>query len=201
MKTIRAKIVMTVLLTTMPQVALAQSAGRILRQLLGVSLTTEPVGRLASTPASLVPLAPGQAKSYNDVIARAGVQPALAREWSAATPIIATVLKTVGCATDAKALHALNRIRIAPKTYDTSDDSLNYVAMGLGNGLPMKYHDRRTCVTLTRMTDVTMPALNAITLKAYYVSDSSGEARSSIFTFRKVDGEWFFDDLGWFNGR
>lgn len=149
-------------------------------------------------PPVLVKPSEQQIADLRALIAKAGETPGVEQEMADAAPLIERGLMTVGCATDASALHSLNRVRLKPVTYRTGDDTLNRVAMGL-SGVGMPYHDRRTCVDPFRIREVRKPALNALQMTVDYLSASSGEARSNTFSFRKIDGDWLLDEIGYFH--
>ena len=112
-----------------------------------------------------------------------------------ARPVVERLLMTMGCATSAKALHALNRDRLARETYRSVDDDLNYTAMGLEGVMT---HDRRRCMQVARVAQLERPTLNSLSLRTYFVSPSSGEARNVTTSFRLMDGVWLIDRIGWF---
>ena len=118
-----------------------------------------------------------------------------ASSLAAARPVVERLLMTMGCATSAKALHGLNRDRLKPQTYTSVDDDLNYTAMGLGS---LMTHDRRTCMQVARIADLEQPPLNALSIRTFFVSPSSGEARNVTTSFRLMDGSWLVDKIGWF---
>lgn len=102
---------------------------------------------------------------------------------------------TMGCATTAKALHALNRDQLSPKTYFTLDDDLHYTAMGVAS---LMTHDRRNCMQVSRITDLKQPTMNSLSVRSFFISPTSGEARNVTVSFRRIDGSWLIDDIGWF---
>lgn len=103
---------------------------------------------------------------------------------------------TMGCATSAKALHGLNRDRLTPQTYGSVDDDLHYTAMGVGS---LMTDDRRTCMQVARIAELEQPTLNSLSIRTYFVSPSSGEARNTGISFRLTDGTWLVDKIGWFH--
>ena len=119
-----------------------------------------------------------------------------ATSLAAARPIVERLLMTMGCATSAKALHSLNRDRLTPKTYGTLDDDLHYTAMGIGS---LMTHDRRSCMQVARIAELKQPTLNSLSLRTYFVSPSSGEARNVTTSFRLMDGAWLIDKIEWFS--
>ena len=112
------------------------------------------------------------------------------QDVAAGSPIIEATIVAISCATDATALRSLNGRRLVPHNYHTPDDALSFTAMG-----GMRYHDRTTCVDLSRIVSATKPALNALQLRLGFVSASSGESKVQDVSFRKVGGEWLLDHL------
>lgn len=118
-----------------------------------------------------------------------------ATSLASARPVVERLLLTMSCATSAKALHGLNRDRMEPETYRTVDDDLHYTAMGVAS---LMTHNRRQCMQVARVTELQRPTLNALSIRTYFVSPSSGEARNVITSFRLMDGVWMIDKIGWF---
>ena len=118
-----------------------------------------------------------------------------ARALAQARPVVEQLLIVQGCATTAKALHSLNRQRVNPETYYSLDHDLNHTAMGVGS---LSTHDRNQCTQVARISNVEQPTLNSLSLTVFFVSPSSGEARSATQTFRYLDGTWLIDKLSWF---
>lgn len=67
---------------------------------------------------------------------------------ASARPVVERLLMTMGCATSAKALHALNRDRLTPETYGTPDVDFHYTAMSIGEFMT---HNRRKCMQVSRI--------------------------------------------------
>ena len=118
-----------------------------------------------------------------------------ANALAAARPTVERLLMTMGCATSAKALHALNRDRLTPQTYNGPGDDLHYTAMGLDDFMT---HDRRSCMQVMRIADLEQPTLNSLSIRTYFVSPTSGEARNVTTSFRLLDGAWLIDKISWF---
>ncbi|MEG3153496.1 hypothetical protein [Sphingomonas sp. RB1R13] len=157
----------------------------------------------------LTPMAPGQTNfasvsvpakaadvaSMKTALDRAvAPKTAAARSLAAARPVVERLLMTMGCATSAKALHSLNRDRITPETYSSVDDDLHYTAMGLGS---LMTHDRRNCMQVARVAGLQRPTSNSLSIRTYFVSPSSGEARNVTTSFRLMDGTWLIDKIDW----
>lgn len=162
---------------------LAKSAARV--------TSAKPVAPLKGSAGGLglAAATPEQTAAITAAISARQADPILAREIKEAGPLIETTLKTIACATTQKSLNQLNRLHLAPKQYD---DFQALTPMWLA-----KYHDRKTCYDVTRLTNWSKPALNALTVRAYYVSPSSGETRNHVLSFRKLDGQWLIDTIGY----
>ena len=119
---------------------------------------------------------------------------AATRSLAAARPVVERLLMTMACATSAKALHSLNRDRLTPQTYTSVDDDLNYTAMGLGS---LMTHDRSNCMQVVRVAGLQRPTSNSLSIRTYFVSPSSGEARNVTTSFRLMDGAWLIDKIDW----
>ena len=137
-----------------------------------------------------VPPTDAQLAAIRRQLAAVKAPDAVRRDVAAAGPLIEKTIVAVACATDATALRSLNGRRLVPHNYHTPDDALYYTAMG-----GMHYHDRRTCVDLSRVVAASKPALNALRLRLGFVSTSSGESKVQEVSFRKVGDEWLLDHL------
>lgn len=116
-----------------------------------------------------------------------------AQALTEARPRVEQTLMTFACATDARALNSLNQIRIAPSSFGENAVTDSFI-FPMSN-YNIKYHDTRTCMQIARIADLKQDALNALSFTAFYLSPSSGEAKSQWFSFRKVDGDWHLDEF------
>lgn len=179
-----------------PAPASAQSLDNLLRT----------VGRLASGAKSVTPrsqaftpmtvsASPADAAALKLALDRAiAGRGATSRALTEARPLIEKLLMTIGCATDVRALNSLNAFRLKPYSYQSGIGNTTLTAMG-GSAGGMSHHDRRTCAQVLRVTDLKQLALNAFSLRVYYLSPSSGEARDTTVSFRKMDSEWLIDEI------
>lgn len=179
--------------------ASAQSLGDLVRaaeRAIGGSGKTKS-GQIGATQYSVAPTAADRASLATALDRATATRTPASQALREARPVAERLLMTLGCATDRRALHALNRERLTPQTYSTSvGDEWNYTAMGIKDHMT---HDRRQCMQVVRISDVERKTLNALSLRAHYVSPSSGEARSVPLTFRLMDGTWLIDHIAWFS--
>jgi hypothetical protein len=54
---------------------------------------------------------------------------------------------------------------------------------------------------VVRVADLQQPTLNSLSIRTYFVSPSSGEARNVTTSFRLMDGTWLIDKIGWTSGN
>ncbi len=55
----------------------------------------------------------------------------------------------------------------------------------------LDYHDKNSCLSVSRVDDFKEPAKNALSFRAIFVSDSSGESVTNRYVLvRQSDGEW-----------
>lgn len=168
------------------------------------------INRVASSATKAAPARPNlasvsvPAQAADVASLKAALDRAVATRTAAATSLVAArpmvehLLVTMGCATSAKALHDLNRARLTPETYGTTGDDHWYTAMGLRSSMT---HDRRRCMQVVRVADVKQPTLNSLSLRTYYVSPSSGEARNVTTSLRLIDGTWLINEIGGFQAN
>jgi hypothetical protein len=87
---------------------------------------------------------------------------------------------------------------LTPETYGTPDDDLHYTAMGIREFMT---HDRRACMQVARIAELRQPTQNSLSLRTYFVSPSSGQARNVTTSFRLMDGTWLIDKIDWFESN
>lgn len=173
-----------------PAAAQAQDMlGKLFKTLVRPAGTAAPLRQIAP-PAMATPNSAQEAQVRN-ALAQVSVPAPVRADLTDAAPLLEKTIITMGCATEARAFHALNSQRVKPRNHGTPDDTLYFTAMG-----GMKYHDRNTCVALNRIAKIEKPALNAMVVTLNFVSDSSGEAAVKTVSLRKLDGRWLLDTLG-----
>ena len=87
------------------------------------------------------------------------------------------------------AASAMNRYHLTPKSHDL-------YSIGIVPMWGMKYHDFTTCLDVTRITDWSKPANNALSFRTYYVAADSGEAGDVGFTLQKTsEGTWMIQQI------
>lgn len=149
-------------------------------------------GTGAGVPASAVATAtPAQASAVTQLLAAPLQDRAITTKRAEAAPLIRKLVAIGACARTSEAWNAINRDALTPRTYQAGYSS-ELVAMTSVN-----YHDKSTCFDVVRLTDWTMPALNALKFRAWYISPQSGEAKHQSFELQKTtEGTWMVREIG-----
>lgn len=114
---------------------------------------------------------------------------AIAQDRGEARQLISALVATGACATHPRAWNAMNRYHLTPKSHDL-------YSIGIVPMWGMKYHDFTTCLDVTRITDWSKPANNALSFRTYYVAADSGEAGDVGFTLQKTsEGTWMIQQI------
>jgi len=150
------------------------------------SATVSPAPTSAQSVAALTP---SQQTGIDSQLQLTIEDAAIARDRDEARQLISALVATGGCATHPRAWNAMNRYHLTPKSHDL-------YSIGIVPMWGMKYHDFTTCLDVTRITDWSKPANNALSFRAYYVAADSGEAGDVRFILQKTsEGTWMIQKI------
>lgn len=147
------------------------------RVLQPAAVQTRSAGPVAQRPASTARATVEQIAATRRIIATPQSNLQLARDMTAAGPLIEKLANTGACGVDNTAWNGLNREALEPRTWT---DLRSAVARGYD-----KYHDPRYCYDVVRITDFEKPAANALRFNVFYVSPQSRPRPSSGSSFRE----------------
>lgn len=141
-------------------------------------------GELAAAPST------AQAQAIRTMLAAKQSDARVAQDITEAAPLIEKLVVLVACGKSDRALNAINAESLEPQTYRSwSMQTL------IGRS---KYHDNSQCFDLSRLGDWSKPANNALSVSAWFVSPSSGEAGKQTFVLQKVaDRGWLVRSIGY----
>lgn len=124
-----------------------------------------------------------QLASYRREIPKNLPNPKLRPVVESATPAIAEFIERLACATSYQAMGALN-------AYAAPDQDLRNHPRPMGT---MRYHDKGSCLTVTRVQGWRAPANNALEFEVVYTAEDSGEVfKLGHEAVRQPDGVWLF---------
>lgn len=103
-----------------------------------------------------------------------------------ASPAIAAFIGQLACVIDTTGANALN-------AYAAPGTDLHNRYVGLHPMRLTKYHDKSTCMSVSRVQGWKAPANNALQFEVVYKADDSGEiSKLSHEAVRQPDGVWLF---------
>lgn len=104
-----------------------------------------------------------------------------------ALPIIKKILPIKSCIRSSWDMRALN-------AYAVPGHEMTNMARA-----PMEltqYHDKNICMSVSRLDEWAMPALNTLKFRAVFFADDSGETNSTFVYLKKMeDGQWKLDSF------
>jgi hypothetical protein len=103
-------------------------------------------------------------------------------------PTIKKVLAIQSCIQDGGSMRALN-----PYAVPGRDLSTPYWSVPIQL---TRYHDKNICMSVSRLDEWSMPALNSLRFRSVFFADDSGETNTTYFYMRKMeDGQWKLDSF------
>lgn len=107
----------------------------------------------------------------------------LNRQIEGATPFLVEFLPRIACVRDPNT----EVMNLLPR-YMTSDSFRNRFVHPL---FAMRYHDKRRCLSIERISDWKSLAKNAVSVSVLFSADDSGESSLTSFTLiEQPDGSW-----------
>ncbi len=135
-------------------------------------------GLASITPEQREALARELPKNVSDAKIRASMQ--------AAAPTIKEFVERLSCMADGSAASSLN-------VFAVPGVNLGNAYVGLRPMRSTPYHDKSSCLTVSRIHGWSAPALNALRFEVVYVADDSGEStKTKHELIRQPDGAWLF---------
>ena len=157
---------------------------RVTRPKSAAAMPGQPSGVVAS-------ITPAQTAAIERLLAAPMQDAKIAADRTGAAELIRTLLSTGACAKSSTAWNGVNRYHLTPFTHMEGHGG-ELVAMA-----NLQYHDRNRCLDVVRLTDWSKPAANALTFRAYYLAEDSGEAKRQKFEIQKAsDGQWMIREIG-----
>lgn len=138
--------------------------------------------RHSGIPGSLPSMSPEQLQRMDAALSPDKHQGALAASIREAAPIIRDFTRTSAC------INSYSTSRLAAFAAPRSNYQFFSPPM-----LPMRYHDKSSCLSIVRYQGWSMPAQNALRMEVVYHADDSGEGATRGYELtRQPDGQWLF---------
>lgn len=102
-------------------------------------------------------------------------------------------LERLSCLSDYAGIEPLMAGTSALNEFAAPNTNFSQVAITLRPMRDARYHDKKLCMTVARISDWKSPANNALTFEVLFKADDSGETKKlRIETIRQTDGAWLF---------
>ena len=138
-----------------------------------------------TAPRGYAELSPEQHQAISKELNKVAPTPQIRQLVQEASPAIAAFVERVSCLADLSGASALNEFA-APGA------SLNTLFF-TGTMHNTQYHNKATCMTVSRVQGWFAPAANALRFEVLYKADDSGETvKMTHETVRQPDGTWLF---------